>query len=308
MSGDGAARGVAAVVGLGAIGAGVAASLLRAGFAVRGADPRAEALADLAARGGVACAGAAEAAEGAGAVFLCVVSAAQAEDALFGPGGAARSLSPGAVVLGCATVAPSDAERLAARLAAETGAPMLDAPTSGGAARAAAGEMTVMASGPPEAFARAGPYLAATASKVYRLGDAPGLGSRAKAVNQLLAGVHIAAAAEAVALAARLGLDPRLAYEVVSESAGSSWMFRDRAPRMMEDDPPVRSAVDIFVKDLGIALDAARAAGLGEMPVAEAARARFLAARDAGLGRADDSALVRLYPGGGRLAPGTGGG
>jgi 3-hydroxyisobutyrate dehydrogenase len=193
----------------------------------------------------------------------------------------------------CATVPPAFAEGLAGELGAR-GLLMLDAPVSGGAAKAATGEMTVMASGAPEAFEKAGPFLEAVAVKIYRLGDAPGQGSRVKMINQLLAGVHIAAAAEAMAMGMRAGVDPEVLYEVISNSAGSSWMFQNRVPHILEGDYSPRSAVDIFVKDLGIVLDAGRALGF-PLPIAAAAHGRFAEASAAGLGREDDAAVVKVY-------------
>ncbi len=290
----------ACVIGLGAVGWGAAASLLRAGITTRGCDVRPEALERLREAGGVPAATPAEAATGAEALFVVVVNTEQTEAVLFGPDGAAGALAPGAVVLLNATMAPGRTEAIAGRLAG-MGLLVLDAPTSGGAARAAAGQMTIMASGAPDAFAAAEPFLSAVATTVYRLGDAPGAGSRMKTVNQLLAGVHIAAAAEAMAFAVRAGLDPAVVHEVITHSAGNSWMFGDRVPRMMEADPASRSAVAIFVKDLGIVRDAAAAVG-AEVPVAAAALARFRAAAEAGLAAADDSAVVRTYPGGAAVA------
>jgi 3-hydroxyisobutyrate dehydrogenase len=177
---------------------------------------------------------------------------------------------------------------------AATGILLLDAPVSGGAAKAAAGEMTVMASGPPEAFEKAGPLLDAIAEKVYRLGDAPGQGAAIKMINQLLAGVHIAAMAEAFALAARAGADLDTVYEVISNAAGSSWMFQNRGPSILSGDYAPKSAVNIFVKDLGIVLDAARGLTF-PLPLTAAAHQQFLAASAGGHGRENDSAVVKVF-------------
>jgi L-threonate 2-dehydrogenase len=171
---------------------------------------------------------------------------------------------------------------------------MLDAPVSGGAAKASAGEMTVMASGAPEAFAKAQAFLDAVAAKVYRLGDAPGMGSRVKMVNQLLAGVHIAAACEAMALGMRAGIDPKMLYEVISNSAGSSWMFQNRVPHILDGDYSPRSAVDIFVKDLGIVLETGKALSF-PLPIAATAHQLYLAAGAKGLGREDDASVIKVY-------------
>jgi L-threonate 2-dehydrogenase len=282
------------VIGLGAMGMGMARRLIGAGFKVAGCDARREAVEAFAAKGGTAAATPAEAARGADTLLVIVVNAAQVEEVLFGPDGAAAALPAGAAVLVSATVPPSFARATAARLAAG-GHKMLDAPVSGGTVGAESGTLTVMASGPAAAFDKAEDVLAAVAGKIYRLGDEPGIGSTVKTVNQLLAGVHIAAAAEAMALGTRAGADPRALYEVISNSAGGSWMFQNRVPRMLEGDyTPAKSAVEIFVKDLGLVLDAGRELRF-PLPLAAAAHQLFLMAAAAGWGREDDSAVVKVF-------------
>lgn len=281
------------VLGLGAMGMGMAKRLVAGGFAVRGYDIRKEALDDFAQGGGEAAATPAAAAEAADVLLLTVVNAQQADAVLFDPGGAAASLPPGAVVVLSSTVPASYARRLGERLAG-TGHLFLDAPMSGGTAAAATGRLTIMASGNPEAFARADAALATLAAKVYRLGDEPGIGSTVKTVNQLLAGVHIAAAAEAMALGTRAGADPRALFEVISNSAGNSWMFTNRVPHMLDGDYTPLSAVDIFVKDLGLVLDSGRELRF-PLPLAAAAHQLFLMAAAAGLGREDDAAVVKVF-------------
>ena len=171
---------------------------------------------------------------------------------------------------------------------------MIDAPVSGGAARAATGQLSIMAAGPREAFTRARPVLDAIAAKVYRLGDTPGMGSKVKMVNQLLAGVHIAASAEAMALGIRAGVDPNVLYEVISNSAGSSWMFQNRVPHILAGDYTPLSAVNIFVKDLGIVLDSARKATF-PLPLTATAHQMFLMAGAHGHGQEDDAAVVQVF-------------
>ena len=283
----------AAVIGLGSMGAGMAASLGRAGFAVLGVDVAAAHRERFAAQGGRVAASAAEAARGADVVVCVVVNAAQTADVLFGSGAAAEAMPEGAVFLGCATADPANVRPLAARLEA-MGRLYLDAPISGGAARAAKGELTIMASGSPAAFERAGPALDAMAARTYRLGDEAGTGAAFKMINQLLAGVHIAAACEAMALAAKQGLDLTKVYEVITASAGNSWMFENRMPHVLAGDYAPLSSIEIFVKDLGIVQDMARAERY-PAPVAAAALQMYLAASGAGMGRDDDSSLARLY-------------
>jgi 3-hydroxyisobutyrate dehydrogenase len=282
-----------AVIGLGSMGYGMAQSLRRAGFQVTGCDVSEAQVARFVAEGGMSASSPAEAARGTAAAVSVVVNAAQTEAILFGPGGAAETLPEGAVFISSATMDPEVARRLAARLEA-TGRLYLDAPISGGAARAAGGQLTVLASGSAAAFAKARPMLDAMAAKVYELGDAAGAGAAFKMINQLLAGVHIAAASEAIAFAARQGLELRKVYEVICASAGNSWMFENRVPHVLDGDYTPRSAVEIFVKDLGIIQDMARGARF-PVPMAAAALQMFLATAGAGMGRDDDASVARLY-------------
>lgn len=282
-----------AVIGLGAMGFGMATSLRRAGFDVTGCDVAAAVVERLVAQGGRGAATPAEAARAADIVVSVVVNAAQTEAILFGNDGVAETLAEGAVFVSAATMAPEAARDLARRLEA-TGRHFLDAPISGGAQRAAEGQLTILASGSAAAFARARPALDAMAGKLYELGAEAGQGAAFKMINQHLAGIHIAAASEAMAFAARQGLDLRKVYEVITASAGNSWMFENRMPHVLDGDYAPRSAVDIFVKDLGIVQDMARAEKF-PVPVAAAALQMFLMASAAGMGRDDDASVARLY-------------
>jgi L-threonate 2-dehydrogenase len=287
------AEGTFGIIGLGSMGMGAARSCLRAGFATSAYDVRREAVDAFAAAGGTPRATPAELGANAKIVALFVVNAEQVETVLFGADGAAAAMAPGSVLILCVTAAPDYAERLGERLA-ERGLLMLDAPVSGGAAKAQAGEMTIMASGDPAAFAACEGVLAAIATKVYRLGDRPGQGSKVKVINQLLAGVHIAAMAEAMALGIRAGCDPNVVYEVISNSAGGSWMFQNRAPHILAGDYTPLSAVNIFVKDLGIVLDSARRLTF-PLPLTAAAHQMFLATSAHGHGAEDDSAVIKMF-------------
>jgi L-threonate 2-dehydrogenase len=282
-----------AFIGLGSMGLGMAKNLVKAGHTVFGVDPSAPARDAFKAAGGTIEANPAAAAKLADAVIVAVVNAQQVEAVLYGDNGAVSSLRKGGVVMQCATVPAAYAKALGERLT-KTGHVLLDAPMSGGRARAESGELTFMASGAPAAFAAAESILAATSAKVFRLGDAPGIGSLVKTVNQLLAGVHIATAAEAMALAAKAGADTRAVYEVVSASAGNSWMFGNRVPHMLDDDYTPLSAVEIFVKDLGLVLNTGHELRL-PLPLAAAAHQLFLAAAGAGWGKLDDAAVVKVY-------------
>ncbi|MBS0529221.1 MAG: NAD-binding protein [Proteobacteria bacterium] len=282
-----------AVVGLGSMGFGMATSLKRAGFDVVGCDVMAGAVEKLMALGGGGAATPAEAAKDAAIVVSVVVNGAQTEAVLFGNDGAAKTMAPGAVFISSATMDPDVARRLAKQLEA-TGRHYLDAPISGGAQRAAQGELTILASGSAAAFTKARPALDAMAAKLYELGDAAGQGAAFKMINQLLAGVHIAAASEAMAFAAKQGLDLRKVYEVITASAGNSWMFENRMPHVLDGDYTPRSAVDIFVKDLGIIQDMARTAKF-PVPVSAAALQMFLMTSASGMGRDDDASVARMY-------------
>jgi L-threonate 2-dehydrogenase len=282
-----------AVVGLGSMGFGMALSLLRAGFDVVGCDVRAASVARFVKQGGRGAASPADAAARADVVVSVVVNVAQTEAVLFGDGGVAAAMPEGSVFVSSATMDPDAARRLAARLEA-TGRLYLDAPISGGARRAAEGALTMLAAGSPAAFAKARPALNAMAAKVYELEPEPGQGAAFKMINQLLAGVHIAAACEAIAFAARQGLDLRKVYEVITTSAGNSWMFENRVPHVLDGDYTPHSATDIFVKDLGIVQDMARAAKF-PAPIASAALQMFLMTAAAGMSGDDDASVARLY-------------
>ena len=280
------------VIGLGSMGMGAALNLCRAGHDVVGCETRQEAWSELEHAGGRCVATAAEMGACAAAVVF-VVNAAQAEAVLFGEDGCMARLARGALVMCCTTVAPQAARLLAERVLA-AGCLYLDAPVSGGAVLSRAGKMSVMASGSNAAFAAAEPVLQAVAAKVWNLGDTPGVGSTVKMVNQLLAGVHIAAAAEAMALGIRAGADPQALFEVISGSAGSSWMWQNRMPHVLAGDDTPLSSVNIFVKDLGIVLDQARALTF-PLPMAATAHQLFLAAAAAGHGGRDDAFVIRFW-------------
>jgi putative dehydrogenase len=279
-----------AVIGLGSMGGGAAKSALGAGLDVTGVDPSEKA---RIAFGNRAVARGADLDAGQDAALVLTVNAAQAERALYGEEGAAQRLAPGAVIICSATMAPADAKRLAAE-AASRGLLYLDAPVSGGAVAAREGRMTVMASGSAEAFAAAKPMLDAVSGQVWNLGAEPGQGAAMKVVHQLLAGVHIAAAAEAMALALRAGLDPHTVYGVVNGAAGASWMFKNRMAHVLAGDDTPLSAGDIFVKDLGLVEAMARESAL-PVPLAAQALQLFVAQRAIGQGGRDDAFVLRVW-------------
>jgi 3-hydroxyisobutyrate dehydrogenase len=270
----------------------MARNLVQRQFRVSGFDLKREALDSLVDAGGTAAANAAEAAKDADVLVLMVVNAAQAESVLFDAGALAAMAVGGSVIL-MATCPPGAVQALATRIGA-AGRALVDAPVSGGVVGATKGTLTIMVGGPTPLVEKVKPVLDALGDKVFHVGEQPGQGAAVKTVNQLLCGVHIAAAAEGLALAQKAGVDPALALKILQGSAAGSWMLNDRGPRMLEQTPRVTSAVDIFVKDLGIVLDAGRA-GKVATPLAAVAHQMFLAASAQGLGHEDDSQVIEVY-------------
>lgn len=281
-----------AFIGLGAMGRPMARNLLRAGLEVRGFDLNPAALADLAAAGGTPAGSAREACAGADTIMLMVVNAAQAEAVLFAEG-ALEAAPAGAIVCLTATCPPKQVEAIAARVTA-AGRRFVDCPVSGGVAGATTGDLTVMAAAPAEVFAAALPVLKAVGSRTLHVGDRPGQGATVKTVNQLLCGVHIVVAAEALSLAERIGVDTARMLEILTGTSAGSWMLQDRGPRMLQAEPEVTSAVDIFVKDLGIVLEAGRETKAA-LPLTALAFQLFNATSGRGDGAADDSQVIRAF-------------
>ncbi len=283
-------------IGLGAMGAPMAACLARAGYQVTAYDIDPQRAKSLAQEGVRAAATVAEVAAGTDVLVLMVATEGQAESVLFGDGDAAAALASGAVVLLMATVGPAAVQAWAERLA-PAGIQIVDAPVSGGAARAGHGDLLIMVGGSDTALAITAPLLEVLARHAPIVGSSPGDGQKVKLVNQLLCGVHIAVAAEALAFAEALGLDALATWEVLRHGAAASFMLDDRGPRML-DNPgaEVRSSVGIFVKDMGLVTGAADATGY-DAPLARAAEQLFLAGERAGLGRADDSAVIQVRRG-----------
>ncbi len=272
-----------AFIGLGAMGLPMAERLISAGHDVTGCD--------LDTRVGEHFqpfeSDATQAARGAEMVIAMTVTGAQADAVL---DAVIPSLAPASIFIASCTQSKADAELLG-RKAEQAGLRFLDAPVSGGVKGAQTGTLSIMGSGPRATWDAAFPVLEAMGNKLFHMGDAYGLGSLAKTINQHLAGVHIVAAAEALALGTNAGLDGETMLKLYGGSAAASWILADRGPRMMQDAPDVASAIDIFVKDLGIVLDAA---GDASVPLAQAAHALFKQASAQGLGRADDSQVIRV--------------
>ncbi len=285
-----------AVLGLGAMGLPMA-TRLAAHLPVTAYDIAEDRRALVTEAGGAAATSPAEAARNADIVLLAVRDQSQVEGALFARHGAAETLRPGATVVLTSTVGPDAARTTAARLA-EKGILTVDAPVSGGPVRAGNGDLLIVVGAEDKALDQARPVLGLLASTLTLVGPRPGDGQSLKAINQLLAGVHIAAAAEAIALARALGLDPATVVESLRHGAAGSFMFADRGPRMVETyadgpDPEVKSRLDIFVKDMGIVTGIAKDAHV-PVPLASAAQQLYLLGEGAGLAAHDDSSVVTV--------------
>ena len=281
-------------IGLGAMGSPMARVIALAGHPVQAFDIDPQRPAALADDGVVPAESPAEAATGVEVLAVMVATPEQGESALFGDEGAAGALEPGSVVLVMSTVGPAAVHRWLARLEG-SGVDLVDAPVSGGVARAASGELLMMVSGAPPAVQRVAPLLEAMSSRAPVVGPEPGDGQKLKLVNQLLCGVHIAAAAEALVFAGSMSLDIGNSWEVLKHGAASSFMLEDRGRRMVEtsfNDP--KSALDIFVKDMGLVVGAAESSK-AETPLAQVAQSMFTAGAEAGYGRLDDSSVLLVY-------------
>jgi putative dehydrogenase len=281
-----------AFAGLGAMGLPMARNLLRAGYPVRGTDVNPASLQALGQDGGTAAQDAAAACRGADFLILMVVNAEQAEQVLFVQGGL-DALPADATVCLMATCPPGAVQAIAGKVMA-TGRRFVDAPVSGGVVGAVQGSLTVMAACDDATFAHAQPVLSVVGGRVFQVGQQAGQGATVKTVNQLLCGVHIAVVAEAFSLAAKAGVQLDVLLDIMGGSSASSWMLKDRGPRMLQTEPEVTSAVDIFVKDLGIVLQAGREMK-SALPLAAVAHQMFLASSGCGDGRADDSQVIRSY-------------
>jgi len=280
------------VIGLGSMGYGIALSLLRARQDVCGVDVDPQRVRRLRADGAVA-EDISNFVREAEAVVVVVLNATQTENVLFGEKGIVPTLPKGAVVICCVTVPPDFARDMAIRCG-NSEVLFLDAPISGGSARAAEGRLAIMASGTPEAFRKSRPILEAIAETIFELGDRAGAGSAMKAVNQMLAGTHIAIMAEAITFAISQGILPETFLRVIPECAGTSWMLENRAPRIVAGDYTPRSAISIWSKDLGIVLDIARASNFSA-PITTVVLQQFVAATSMGLSDEDDAAVAKVY-------------
>lgn len=284
-----------AVIGLGSMGMGAARSCINAGLNTYGVDINHETLQALKEAGAQSVSkDCSEFADELDSILLLVVNASQVKKILF-ENNLADNLRPGTGVMVSATISADDAREIETQLK-DKNLLMLDAPVSGGAAKAEKGEMTIMASGSDQAFEKLKPVLDATADKVYQIGSEIGMGATVKIIHQLLAGIHIAAGAEAMAMAAKSNIPLDLMYEVVTNAAGNSWMFENRMKHVVDGDYSPKSMVDIFVKDLGLVTDTAKSIHF-PLHLGSTAFQMFTSASNGGHGLEDDSAVIKIFKG-----------
>lgn len=282
------------LIGLGAMGKGVAENLVRNGFPLHGYDVRKEERAFLEHIGGIFADDLPALARKCQVLISFVVNEEQTEEILFGEQGILTTLSSGSIFIACSTMSPKYVEQLGARLM-DRSIEFLDAPVTGGAAGAKKGSLTIITAGKKEVYRQVHDVLSAFGARLYHVSDRHGAGAQLKVINQLLCGVHLAAAGEALALAKRQGLPMHLTHEILCSGAAFSWMLGDRGPRMVSEDfGQITSAINIFVKDLGLVLDTARSQGYAA-PLASAAHNAFLAVSGGGKGWWDDSAVMLHY-------------
>ena len=279
------------LIGAGNMGGSMAANLLARGWTVEVCDIDPARVQSLVLKGALALSTPAQAAINSVAFIVCVVDAAQTDAVLFGPEGLARMLQPGHTVMLCPTISPQDVEAFSGRLAA-LGVHTVDAPMSGGPARARDASMSLMVACPAEVYAQQAALLQALSAKVFRISERPGDGARTKLVNNLLAGINLVGAAEVLALAGRLGLDPGRTLDVIEQSSGQSWIGSDRMRRAIAGDYAPRAHVTLLEKDTRLAVEAARAAGF-EGPLGARASEVFAQAHRAGMAALDDAAIFK---------------
>lgn len=280
-----------AVIGVGNMGGAMAANLLARGWPVRVCDLVPRRVRDLESLGALGHDNAAQAAIDSVAIIVCVVDAVECEQVLFGPDGAAAAMQPGQLVLLCPTIAPEETESLAQRLA-ERGLVVLDAPMSGGPARARDGSMSLMVAGAEDVYWRFEPLLTDLSSRVFRISERVGDGARTKLVNNLLAGINLVGAAEVLAMARAMGLDAERTLDVIEQSSGQSWIGSDRMRRAIAGDYAPRAHMTLLEKDTRLAVQAAAAAAF-DGPLGAAAAAVFAHASAAGLAELDDAAVLQ---------------
>ena len=278
------------VVGLGSMGFGIAQSLIRAGYSVFGQDKNPKQQKRLIEEGGYDKNIPFNDLQ---AVIIVVLNEKQTREIIFGQNGISEKLKKNSLIMVCTTVSPDFAKEMASSCN-DKGLLYLDAPISGGSKKSAEGKLSYMISGSQKAFEVAKPILDCTSEIVFEFGEHVGSGSAMKAVNQMLAGVHIAAMAEAITFGITQGIDPKRFLEVISKCAGTSWMLENRTPHIIDNDYSPKSSINIWPKDLGIVLDIAKNSNFSA-PLTAAALQQFISAAGSGLGQEDDAAVAKIY-------------
>ena len=278
------------VIGLGSMGYGIAKSLMRSGYKVYGQDKNIDQQQKFIQDGGLEGEVLYDQLE---AVIIVVLNEQQTREIIFGEYGIANKLQNDTLIMVCTTVSPDFAREMDNKCV-EKGLLYLDSPISGGSKKSLEGKLSYMISGSQKAQQKAKPLLVATSEKVFEFGTSVGAGSAMKSVNQMLAGIHISAMAEAITFGITQGIEPKKFLEVISECAGTSWMLENRAPHIIDDDYSPKSSINIWPKDLGIVLDIAKKSNFSA-PLTATAMQQFVAAAGSGLGHEDDAAVAKIY-------------
>ena len=278
------------VIGLGSMGFGIAKSLMRSGYKVYGQDKNIDQQQKFIQDGGLEGEVLYDQLE---AVIIVVLNEQQTREIIFGEYGIANKLQNDTLIMVCTTVSPDFAREMDNKCV-EKGLLYLDSPISGGSKKSLEGKLSYMISGSQKAQQKAKPLLVATSEKVFEFGTSVGAGSAMKSVNQMLAGIHISAMAEAITFGITQGIEPKKFLEVISECAGTSWMLENRAPHIIDDDYSPKSSINIWPKDLGIVLDIAKKSNFSA-PLTATAMQQFVAAAGSGLGHEDDAAVAKIY-------------
>ncbi len=278
------------VIGLGSMGYGIAKSLMRSGYKVYGQDKNIDQQQKFIQDGGLEGEVLYDQLE---AVIIVVLNEQQTREIIFGEDRIANKLKNNTLIMVCTTVSPDFAREMDNKCV-KKGLLYLDAPISGGSKKSSEGKLSYMISGSQKAQQKAKPLLVATSEKVFEFGKSVGAGSAMKSVNQMLAGIHISAMAEAITFGITQGIEPKKFLEVISECAGTSWMLENRAPHIIDDDYSPKSSINIWPKDLAIVLDIAKKSNFSA-PLTATAMQQFVAAAGSGLGHEDDAAVAKIY-------------
>ncbi|KAL4792867.1 NAD-binding of NADP-dependent 3-hydroxyisobutyrate dehydrogenase-domain-containing protein [Aspergillus venezuelensis] len=285
-------------IGLGAMGLGMASDLQRRGqYSVTGFDIWQPSVEKFVASGGRAGSSPRDVAQTSQFLICMAATAEQLNTILFDhKSGAIEGLPRDATIILCSTVPPTYYDTLPSRISSlgRPGVLVVDAPVSGGTLRAANGTLSIFAAGCPEALSRVRDLLKDMSGQLYIISGGLGAGSKIKMVNQLLVGTHIAAACEAIAFAIKAGLDKREVFEILQQTSGSSWAWDNRVPHILDSDWTPLSALNIFVKDKGIAVSTSRAVQF-PLPIASVAEQLYISGSAQGYGKEDDAGLVRLF-------------